>query len=72
MNEVTVLEKVPKAIRYRLGNHIDYKAPKRTILLEKVEKMKSFFYNKENDSYWPFEWKQAIQFLDLLDYETSL
>jgi hypothetical protein len=34
--------------------------------------LKNSFYNKEKQTYWPFENEEAIVFLNLLDYEDRI
>ena len=63
----TLIEGAPK----ELGKKISYKdyfvIPRER--LENPERLSELFYNKKTDSYWPFEWKEAVDFLKLLDYE---
>ena len=41
-------------------------------LSEWIQRLKDSFYNEKKDNYWPFEWEQAISFLNLLDYEDRI
>lgn len=66
------LEKVPQSITKKYGTNIDYKSYNKYILKEKIAGLKNAFYDPKNNSYWPFEWEQAINFLKVLDYENSL
>ncbi len=71
MTTITV-EKVPQSIIKKYGTNIDYKTYNKYILKDKITALKNAFYNPKKDSYWPFEWEQAISFLKLLDHEASL
>lgn len=71
MNTITV-EKVPQNVVKRYWTSIDYKIYNKYILKEKIKAIKNAFYDSKNDSYWPFEWEQAIKFLKVLDYEGSI
>ena len=67
MTTITV-EKVPQSIVKKYWTNIDYKAYNKYILKDKMTAIKNVFYDPKNDSYWPFEWEQAISFLKLLDH----
>ena len=71
MTTITV-EKVPQSIVKRYGTSMDYKTYNKYILKEKITALKNAFYNPKNESYGPFEWEQAINFLKLLDHEASI
>ncbi len=66
------IQDVPTNIIKDHGEVISYKTLEAEILKKKIWKIKQFFYNEQDETYWPFEGKQAIDFLNLLDYETSL
>jgi len=71
MTTITV-EKVPLTIVKKYWTTIDYKVYNKYILKDKILSLKNAFYDSKTDSYWPFEWEQAINFLKVLDYESSL
>jgi len=50
-------------------NYWDCVVLEKNKLTEGVEKVKNFYYNSKKETYWPFEWEDAISFLKLLDYE---
>jgi len=68
MSTITI-EKAPKS--YKI-NYSDCIVVEKSNLTENINKIKDFYYNKKEETYWPFEWKDAISFLKLLDYEDKI
>ena len=74
--DTVTLQKTPTRFVKKFGTSIRYSNFRNEIIKQdrknSIEKIKNFFYDAKNENYWPFEWKQAISFLKLLDYEASL
>ena len=66
----TVIQNAPNS----LGNTISYDdyfiIPRDR--LKDHKKLSELFYSNDTDSYWVFEWTEAIDFLKLVDSEDSL
>jgi len=58
---------VTKTINYRDCIIID-----KNNLTQWLKILKNKFYNPETETYWTFEWEEAISFLNILDYEDRL
>jgi hypothetical protein len=63
------VEKAPKS--YKL-NYSDCIILEKWNLTEGIKRIKDFYYDKNDETYWPFEWEDAISFLNLLDYEDKI
>jgi hypothetical protein len=58
---------ITKTINYRDCIIVDKKN-----LTQWLKDLKNKFYNSEFETYWSFEWEEAISFLKILDYENRL
>ena len=61
-----VIEWAP--VSYKI-NYWDCVILEKNKLTEWINRMKDFYYNPSKETYWPFEWEEAISFLKILDYE---
>ena len=68
MANITI-ENAPKAQKI---DYSDCIVIEKNRLSEWIQKLKNSFYNKEKETYWPFENEEAIIFLNLLDYEDRI
>jgi len=68
MSTITI-EKAPKSY---VIDYWDCVILEKNKLTEWIKKIKDFYYNEKDETYWIFEWKDAISFLKLLDYEDKI
>jgi len=53
-------------------NYTDCIVIQKNNITEWLKELKNKFYNKDTETYWSFEWEEAISFLKVLDYEDRL
>ncbi len=68
MSTITI-EKAPKS--YKI-NYSDCVILEKNKLSEWIKKIKKFYYDSKKETYWTFEWEDAVSFLKLLDYEDRI
>lgn len=66
----TLIEDAPKELGTKISYNDYFVIPRER--LRNPKKLSDLFYDSANDSYGPFEWEEAINFLQLLDNESSL
>ena len=64
-----IIENAPKNYTMNYSDCIIIKKSKLTDWLKQIIESN---YDSKNETYWPFEWEEAINFLKLLDYEDKL
>ena len=67
----TTIKNAPKSF-WKEIDYDEYIIFKKEGLKGGIKKIKELYFNKKTNSYWPFEWEDAINFLNLIDYEDRI